>query len=323
MKLVLLSLAFLSDAIGSSDLARKIHRDITKYNNDVACWGKKNTINFNVALMGATEECYNSPSRNLLKPVNPFLSILTPTNNPFQTLPAPVNKPFQTLPASTQRFQAQNQVFNLQKWNSLWSTVFEQPSTRGKRAAKSQGLLDADEEDFQEFLEDFKNFKEDMTTKMSNLTCVLSKMEMLDSNLQVNMQGYSQDMWKEMDLSETLAASDPEWRNMLVTRYKDCYSIAQNWPQETLDNNPITKVFGRHMVFFKCARKVEDKSCMEAQANDWLETMYGKDPSFNYAQFGLPTNKYERAAVAIKVMTAAASDEEEFVGDFFYGKNHM
>jgi len=62
---------------------------------------------------------------------------------------------------------------------------------------------------------------------------------------------------------------------------------------------------------------------MEAQADDWLSTMYGEDPTFNYPQYGLPANKYERATLAVKVLTEAASDEEEFVGDFFYSESHM
>jgi len=62
---------------------------------------------------------------------------------------------------------------------------------------------------------------------------------------------------------------------------------------------------------------------MDAQANEWLTTIYGEDPSHNFVQHGLPMNKYERAAIAVKVMHEAASDEEEFVGDFFYGNHHM
>ena len=62
---------------------------------------------------------------------------------------------------------------------------------------------------------------------------------------------------------------------------------------------------------------------MEAEAGEWLTSLYGEDPSVNYAQYGLPSNKYERAALAVKVMAEAATDQEEFVGDFFYNNNHM
>merc|ERR1712045_1058588 len=45
-------------------------------------------------------------------------------------------------------------------------------------------------------------------------------------------------------------------------------------------NNPLTKVFGRHMVFFKCAKKVEHKCCAMACANDMLETLYGTNDNY-------------------------------------------
>merc|ERR1711937_625668 len=77
------------------------------------------------------------------------------------------------------------------------------------------------------------------------------------------MDLYTTDMWEEADLSETLAGEDPEWINSMVSGYRDCYDIAQNWPQENLDRNPFTKVFGRHHVFFQCAKSVEEKRCTD------------------------------------------------------------
>merc|ERR1712045_120722 len=125
-------------------------------------------------------------------------------------------------------------------------------------------LLKPTEEDFREFLEDFEEFKGDIATKMGNLTCVMQKLNMLDSNLQVDMAQYTTDVWNKIDLSQTMAGEDPEWRNMLTTHYKDCYDIARSFPQSALNRNPLTKVFGRHMVFFKCAKKVEHKCCAMA-----------------------------------------------------------
>jgi len=65
-------------------------------------------------------------------------------------------------------------------------------------------------------------------------------------------------------------------------------------------------------------QKVERKCCYEAELYDWIKTLYGEDPTFNWSQFGLPNNKYELAAVTMQVLGEAASDSEEFVGDFFY-----
>ena len=96
-------------------------------------------------------------------------------------------------------------------------------------------------------------FKEDIGTMLGNLTCVLTKMNMLDSSLQVNLKLWTTDIWQQLNLKKTLAGEDPEWRQKLIGGYTDCYQVASNWPQQSLDRNPITKVFGRHMIFFKCA----------------------------------------------------------------------
>merc|ERR1712158_205515 len=87
-----------------------------------------------------------------------------------------------------------------------------------RRKRQADGLIEVTEEDFAEFLGDFNDFKDDVASKMSNLTCVLRKMDMLDDDYQVNLKSYT---------------------------------------ESALDKNPIMKVFGRHMVFFKCTRKVE------------------------------------------------------------------
>merc|ERR1712045_473788 len=150
-----------------------------------------------------------------------------------------------------------------------------------------------------------------------SLTCVLTKMDMLGSSLQVNLKAYTTDIWQQMNLKKTLAGEDPEWRQKMISGYTDCYQVASNWPQQSLDRNPITKVFGRHMIFFKCAMKQEKKMCGMAQMYSWLTTLYGNSDDFNWSQFGLPTDKYDRAALTIMVQTEAASKEDKFVNDFF------
>merc|ERR1712013_729745 len=50
--------------------------------------------------------------------------------------------------------------------------------------------------------------------------------KMLDSSLQVNLAMYTGGFWEKMDLSKTLAGSDPVWRQMMTSGYTDCYSIA-------------------------------------------------------------------------------------------------
>jgi len=290
LRVVLLSLACASTVSSTDKTDRKIRHSIDMYNADVACWGRDNAVRFHAGLAQAIEQCANfgNPS-NLLKPANPWQTVQS-----ANTLPAGLNR---------------GNVANF--WsNSLFNN-------RQKRQA-TEGLLETDDDDLQDFLEDFEDYKEDLGSKMGNLTCVMSKLDMLDSSLQVNLAEYTGGFFDKVDLSKTLAGSDPVWRQMMTSGYTDCYSIAQTFPQETLDKNPVSKVFGRHMIFFKCAAKVEKKCCYEAQMYDWIKTLYGEDPTFNWAQYGLPSNKYELAALTVKVMTETASNEEEFVGDFFY-----
>jgi len=301
-------------ASASDGMMKKIHQDMMVFNSMSACWGKGNMVYFKVAMKEAMESCMQENHSGLLKPANPILSLLNQNAN---TLPFPVNNnnPFQSLPApapSNNPFKSSN--LNLGAWQNLWG--------RNKREA-TEGLLQPTEEDFKEFLMDFEDFKGDVASKMGNLTCVLKKMNTLDDNLQINMKEYTEDFWSKVDLSQTMAGEDPEWRNMLITGYKDCYDIARSWPQSTLNRNPLMKVFGRHMVFFKCARKEEAKACGMACANDMLTTLYGSNDAFDWTQYGMPQNKYERAAWTMKIMYGTASHEEHFVHDFFFSDPMM
>ena len=62
--------------------------------------------------------------------------------------------------------------------------------------------------------------------------------------------------------------------------------------------------------------------CAKAQMLEWLETIYGSDAEQKPADYGLPEDKYDAAAVSIMVLNNAATPEEEFVGDFFWGMGH-
>merc|ERR1712071_440426 len=112
-------------------------------------------------------------------------------------------------------------------------------------------------------------------------------------------------------------------RKKMVEGYMDAYSIASNWPQQSLDRNPLTKIFGRHMIFFHIAMKMEKKNCYKAQMYDWLQTLYGNSDDFNWSQVGLPADKYDRASVAVMVMQQAETKEQMFVKQFFNNNEAM
>merc|ERR1711872_771112 len=52
------------------------------------------------------------------------------------------------------------------------------------------------------------------------------------------------------------------------------------------------------------------------------ESVAGQDPEYDPAEHGLPKDKYDAAAVSIMVLNNAATPEEEFVGEFFWGMEH-
>merc|ERR1712014_528190 len=121
------------------------------------------------------------------------------------------------------------------------------------------------------------------------------------------------------------AVSDPEWRRKFSEGSRDCYKLAQNWPQSSLNKNPITRLFGRHMIFFRCADRTERKLCSEAQLFHGLEKLYGSLDSDELAErldkLGLPEDKYDAAAITVAVMHHAASEEEKFVDRFMWAMN--
>merc|ERR1711874_915572 len=237
--LVALSLV-LAVAAGDMMLKKKIHHDMMVDASQAMCWGQGNMFYWKLAMMNAVEECHTGQQSNI-KPANPFAQLNKP-RNPFQSANAFPKRP----------------TVNPDSLKSILFSNFE----RNKRQA--DGLIEVTEEDFAEFLGDFSDFKDGVASKMSNLTCVLSKMNMLDADYQVNLKMFTEDFWKD---------------------------IAMSFPQSALNKNPIMKVFGRHMVFFKCTKKVDAHGCGMAQAAHMLETLYGSTDNYDWSQYGLPNNK--------------------------------
>jgi len=307
----------LLSAMAASGMAmstrQTIRMDMEKFNNDAMCWGVENMMAYRLAQYKAMEECGRSGLASaMVRPTNPFTTLPGNLNNPFATQQNSLNRLFNNA-------NSRNPLSALLSRNSIgnsaqhaWDSLFR------SRRASEEGLLEVDEEqELEKFLEDYDQFKEDIGSMIGNLTCVLTKMNMLDSSLQVNLKLWTTDIWQQLDLKKTLAGEDPEWRQKMINGYNDCYQIASNWPQQSLDRNPITKVFGRHMIFFKCAMKQEKKMCGMAQMYSWLTTLYGNSDDFNWSQFGLPTDKYDRAALTVMVQTEASSKEDKFINDFF------
>merc|ERR1712130_702710 len=213
--LFLLALALASGQATSTREA--IQMDMEKFNNDAMCWGLENMMAFGLEQYKAMEECGRAAlASRLVKPTNPFITLPgnLNNNNPFAQQQNPLNRLFK-------KANNRNPLASLLSRNSIgnsaqhaWNSLF-----RTRRQAE-EGLLEIDEAaELEKFLKDYDEFKTDIGSMIGNLTCVLTKMDMLDSALQVNLK-----------LRKTLAGEDPEWRQKLISGYTDCYQVASNWP---------------------------------------------------------------------------------------------
>merc|ERR1712214_203637 len=198
-------------------------------------------------------------------------------------------------------------AFNLLNLVSLW------------RTKRDTGLVNVDEDDFMEFLEDLGDFKSDMASKMGNLTCVLTELKLLTPEMKINIEEFTKDAAEieGFDLEASPLAQDPEWWKRLVTGYQDCYDISESIPQTALNKHPLKKMFGRQMMFFKCAEKNDRMNCALGQMKQWLESHYSD--SRDMSEYGLPEDQYEAAGLTLMVKYSAASDEEKFLSNFFWG----
>jgi len=280
-------------------------RGIDIYNFRSKCWGKQNVDKYALLTEKAKRECMQmEPSFDFPGhghgPQNPFLR---PNNNPFEKL---------------------TKGGDFSDLQSLW---------RSKRDA-SEGLLDVDEDDFYEYLQQVNDHKHFKHNAMGNLTCVLQKTGQLTEDMEVNMAWYAGALRAEQPQTriftadgftwdaEGAAASDPEWREKIATAYEDCHELAESWPATSLNRRPITRMFGRQMIFFKCADRTQRRLCTEAQLLENLETFYGsqtdEETAEQIAAVGLPEDKYDAAAISIAVLHNAQSEEEKFVERFLW-----
>lgn len=291
MKFVLMSLALVGSAQCLDHLFEKMMKQTARHVLEVNCWGESNKIKYDLAVGEAMEKC-------LLLAPSTELEALTSPNYQNSLFPSLLKNPFKQF----QEYQDIDQLV------SLW---------RNKR---DTGLLDPDQDDFLEFIEDFRDFKGSMASKIGNLTCVLMEMKMLTPDFKVNIEEYTKDRSEDEDFElETPVLQDPEWWARLHAGYQDCYDISESLPSAALDDNPLTRTFGRQMIFFKCAEKNERMNCALGAMKKWVETFYGDLDSYNGTEYGLPSDSYEAAGLTAMVMENSASDEEKFVSNFFWG----
>merc|ERR1712024_190298 len=281
-------------ANGAGTYETELLRGIDIYNFRSKCWGKQNVDKYALLTEKAKRECMQmEPSFDFPGhghgPQNPFLR---PNNNPFEKL---------------------TRGGDFSDLQSLW---------RSKRDA-SEGLLDVDEDDFYEYLQQVNDHKHFKHNAMGNLTSVLQKTGHLTEDMEINMDWYAAALRAEEPETgftwdvEGAAATDPEWREKIATAYEDCHELAESWPATSLNRRPITRMFGRQMIFFKCADRTERRVCTEAQLLENLETFYGsksdEETAEQIAAIGLPEDKYDAAAISVAVIHNAQSERRSLL----------
>ena len=302
---VLVTSALLGVLVSAGDpVEEKVMQHINKWNLLSNCWGTENMIKYSVAQHQAIEFC-----GQVQAPLFPnSLDNIRPFPIPGQQLDALRQLLSNPALASLLAPQGYTPYFNDVAAGSFGG--------RRKRAVDG-GLLKPTAEDKQEFMNDYQDFLSTMKTKIGNLTCVMTQMKMLDAAGNINLRHYTEDAWALV--AGAGAAKDPVFVKKMKDGFTDCYQISQAWPQQSLDRHPIFKKYGRHMIFFTCAMKVETKMCTQFQVKEWLELLYGPiDPNM-FPEVG--GDKYDAAMLGMKVLMHGQSEEEQCVEDFFWGKS--
>ena len=213
------------------------------------------------------------------------------------------------------------QIIQADWGGSTWNQVGG--GEAGLRRKKRSGNA-VEEANRRRLMADYTDFRWSMATKLGNLSCVMSQMQMLDEAGNINLDHFMMvegRVWGGGSDPKS-AASDPLFVTKLKEGFLDCYNVAQAWPQAALDRNPLYQKYGRHMIFFNCATKVEEQMCTKYLARQWLEQLYGRLDEELLGVLGpeVAADPYEAAAMVMRLKYETASPEEELVDKFFWGQ---
>merc|ERR1712012_339031 len=233
-----------------------------------SCWGHKTMMNCRMTVEELKKEC------NQLQPAfdmsifdmesdddDDYFGI--PTNTVQVQYPARFAYPsyptsaYPSMPAHMPFQPTQGASSPLNAWMSFYSPYYN-PSLvkRTKRAMKKPTAAE-----MRKFTEDMAMFKQQKMGMMGNLTCVLAKFGSLDSNLDINLSSYTEDMWKYFAEGEK---PDPE--------FKETCRWIQNLLRVVSKNTPIIprheraslqKIWKAKNVFQMCSQNGNIDVCQE------------------------------------------------------------
>merc|ERR1711962_1698690 len=162
--------------------------------------------------------------------------------------------------------------------------------------------------------EDMQDFMTTLETTASNMTCVLQEVDYLNDDGQLDPKKWSPAAFSPY--ANTPAGSHPLFLPGLSYGLDICYNIAQGLDDRVLNLNKVRAKYGRQMVFFQCARKMEIRMCYKWQLATWYKAMGWLAP--NWQAMGI-ANEFEAATYTLRVRNAMRSAESFAVDKFFYG----
>lgn len=186
---------------------------------------------------------------------------------------------------------------------------------KGPLVARRRRQAEFTDEKRAELLTAVTEHKMEMLEKLGNFSCVLMKMGIFTEEGEVNMEQFSFDAAKEF-LKDSNIGEDDDALKAVTDSYADCNAIATEWPESTLEKNPLAKAFGRRHVFLKCMLKVQDEMCYKKQMYDGLKMFAGLDTA--EVELGIPGDKYDQAAGVWGVMREESSKSMRMINDFFW-----
>lgn len=319
----------------------RIQEHFNRWNTLAQCWGQDNMFRYYMAQQNAVETCSRAKAVQMPEDVN-LMEAAAALRSAQHILPTDhlVNLLVSSAAAAAVQQQANQPaapmedvpIGNVKTWNQANSLPVmidrkagggQHHGHRAKRAGEESAagphLSSIEEANKRMLINDYSDFRWSMATKLGNLSCVMAQLQMLDDAGNINLDHYVTDNWSHV--GQQGAAQDPVFVAKLKAGFRDCYAIAQAWPQPTLDRNPLHQKYGRHMIFFTCVAKTELQMCTKYQAKKWLEALYGHldDSMFPEAA----SDPYEAAAMVMRLKYESASPEEEAVDRFFWGQPEL
>jgi len=321
------------------------HKEVKKWKKKIEnhqfltkCWGTGTIMAFYKAAEKFGMECAQlTPAFDIdlfAEPANEEYNVIgDEMENPFfgnamgqQTLPAQV--PFSPVRRVPQ-FAAGNPLDNanpLQAWLAMWAPLYQQVAQQQQQARSFQyypprarrAVDPPTEKELMEFAGQIAEFKDEKKHKMANLTCVLRKFNSLNSNLGINLEHFTTDMWTQFARGEE---PDMEFKEHMQKGYKHCYQMASSLPADLLaKKGPFYQMFGRQMMFFKCSKMMTDANCVMKELSEWTEYIWGTPDEAERARLGLPKDLYKANLMAWTVHMDKETTVQKFVNEFLFGE---